>query len=218
MKVENAAAKRSRVHTRYKRKNGELVPGVTTVLGVLAKPALYSWYNNLGLQGIVGSKYVDALAEIGTIGHEMICCHNRGVKFDPGDCPKDLIDKAENCFLSYLTWEKQHKVEPILCEESLVSERFGYGGTVDMYAMVDGVPTILDYKTGKSIYPEHLYQVAAYRQLFWEQDHVVQSVRILQIGRAEDEGFSEKVIGDTKVEWRIFWHCLQLYRLRKISA
>src|SRR5688572_16134547 len=123
MKVEKSAAKRSRAHTRYKLKNGELVPGVTTVIGILAKPALYNWYNNLGLQGIVGSTYVDVLAVIGTIGHDMICCHNRGVKFEPGDHPKDLIDKAENCFLSYLSWEKQHKIEPILCEAPLVSEK-----------------------------------------------------------------------------------------------
>jgi hypothetical protein len=218
MKLEKAAAKRSRVHTRYRTKNDELVPGVTTVTGVLAKPNLYNWYNDLGLQGIVGSTYVDALALIGTIGHEMICCHNRGVPFDPKDYPKDLIDKAENCFLSYLTWEKQHKVEPILCEAPLVSDKYRYGGTVDMFARIDGVLTIVDYKTGKAIYPEHLYQVAAYRVLLEEHGYIGEAVRVLQIGRAENEGFSEKVIDDTKVEWQIFWHCLQVYRLRKIAA
>ncbi len=52
MKTEAVAAKRSKVHTRYKLKNGLLVPGVTTVTGVLDKPALIIWANRLGLQGI----------------------------------------------------------------------------------------------------------------------------------------------------------------------
>jgi RNase P/RNase MRP subunit p29 len=51
-----------------------------------------------------------------------------------------------------------------------------------------------------------------------EHGYIGEAVRVLQIGRAENEGFSEKVIDDTKVEWQIFWHCLQVYRLRKIAA
>jgi hypothetical protein len=215
MKVEKVAAKRSRVHTRYKLKNGLLVPGVTTVLGVMNKPALVPWANKLGLQGIEVGKYVDVLAEIGTIAHEMILCHVKNEKFNTDNIPPDLIDKAENSFLSYLEWEKGHKVEPIECEVPLVSEIHKYGGCLDFYGRIDGVLTLKDYKSGKAIWPEHLYQVAAYKELAIENDMPVEAVGILQIGRAEDEGFSEKVIGDTKIEWQIFWHCLQLYRLRK---
>lgn len=218
MVIEQVAAKRSKTHTRYKLKDGTLVPGVTTVLGVLAKPALIPWANGLGLNGINVREYVDVLALVGTIGHDMICCHNKGVKFEPGDHPKDLIDKAENCFLSYLSWEKQHKVEPILCEAALVSEEFGFGGTVDMFANVDGIPTIVDYKTGKAIYPEHVYQVSAYRHLLQINFYEVNAVRILQIGRSEDEGFSEKVVTDTSREWELFKHALTIYRLQKKAA
>lgn len=219
MKVEKVAARRAKTHTRYYDKAGKLLPGVTTILGVLNKPALVPWANGLGLQGINVREYVDVLAKIGSIGHEMICCHNRGVPFDPGEHPKDLIDKAENCFLSYLAWEKQHKVEPILCESGLTSENYGFGGTVDMWCRVDGVPTILDYKTGKAIYAEHIYQVSAYRQLIEENGWgPVEAVRILQIGRDETEGFSEKVVTDTSREWQVFEHCLAIYRLQKKAA
>jgi hypothetical protein len=218
MNIENVAAKRSKVHQRYYNKAGKQLPGVTTVLGVLAKPALVPWANNLGLQGINVREYVDILAMVGKIGHEMICCHNKGVKFESNGERTDLIDKAENCFLSYLSWEKQHKVEPILCEAALVSELYGYGGTVDMWCRVDDVPTILDYKTGKAIYPEHIYQVAAYRQLIEENGGKPEAVRILQIGRDETEGFSEKVVTDTAREWELFTHCLEIYKLQKKAA
>lgn len=218
MKVEQAAAKRARTHQRYKLRNGELVPGVTTVLGVMNKPALVPWANKLGLQGIEVGKYVDVLAEIGTIAHEMILCHVKNEKFKTDNIPTDLIDKAENSFLSYLEWEKGHKVEPIECECPLVSEKWKFGGCLDFYGRIDGVLTLKDYKSGKAIWPEHLYQVAAYKELAIENGMQVDAVGILQIGRAEDEGFSEKVIGDTQVEWQVFWHCLQLYRLKKVAA
>jgi hypothetical protein len=173
MVIEIVAAKRSKTHTRYFKKSGTLVPGVTTVIGVLAKPALYPWHNKMGLAGIDTSKYVDVLALIGTLGHDLICCHNQQREFKPDGTPLELIDKAENCLLSYFEWAKQHKIEPILCEQQLVSEDFSYGGTVDMYALVDGVRTLLDYKTGKGIWPEHVYQVAAYRQLLQENGYPV---------------------------------------------
>jgi hypothetical protein len=216
MKTEPVAAKRSRSHTRYYNKDGKLLPGVTTILGILNKPALVPWANQLGLAGIQVQEYVDALALIGTGGHEMIMYHNKGLVWDnPNGYHADLVDKMENCFLSYLAWEKQHKVEPILCEAPLVSELHGYGGTVDMLAKVNGVDTIVDYKTGKAIYPEHLYQVAAYRTLLEENGHFVANVRILQIGRDETEGFSEKTLDTTTREWMIFQHCLLIYQLQK---
>lgn len=212
--IDKTAAKRSKTHTRYYSKNGTLLPGVTTVLGVLNKPALVPWANKIGLMGIEVKNYVDALAQIGTIGHEMIVCHNRGEKFEGNGYASDLVDKAENCFLSYLQWEKQKTVKPILCEEPLVSEKYGFGGTIDFYGLIDGVLTLKDYKTAKAIYPEHLYQVAAYRQLLEENGHPVAAVGILQIGRDETEGFSERTIADSSREWKIFEHCLALYQLK----
>jgi hypothetical protein len=212
--IDKTAAKRSKVHTRYYSKDGTMLPGVTTVLGVLNKPALVPWANNLGLAGVSVREYVDALAAIGSLAHDMILAHHKNIKFQPDGHPADLIDKAENCLLSYFEWEKGHKIEPILCEAALVSERYGYGGTLDLFANVDGVRTIVDYKSGKAIYPEHVYQVAAYRQVLEENGHQADGVRILQIGRSEDEGFSEKYVDDTSREWKIFEHCLALYKLK----
>lgn len=214
MDIDKTAAKRSKSHTRYYSRNGTMLPGVTTVLGVLNKQALVPWANKLGLAGIDVRNYVDTLAQIGTIGHEMILCHNKHIKFEPDGYSPDLIDKAENAFLSYLTWEKSKWIEPLESEKQLVSEKYGYGGTIDFYGLIDRVLTLKDFKTGKAIYPEHLYQVAAYRQLLEENGFKVEAVGILQIGRDETEGFSEKTITDTTREWKIFRHCLELYKLK----
>src|SRR5688572_6935449 len=109
MHIEGVAAKRSRTHTRYRSASGTILPGVTTILGVLAKPALYRWNNQMGLAGVDTARYVDTLALCGTIAHEMILCHLQNRKFETNGHPADLIDRAENSFLSYCEWAKHHK-------------------------------------------------------------------------------------------------------------
>lgn len=74
--------------------------------------------------------------------------------------------------------------------------------------------TLVDFKTGKALYPEYLYQVAAYRQLLQEQGWPVASARILRIGRDESEGFEEVIRTSLETEWEIFLRCLEIYKLR----
>ena len=102
---------------------GKRVPGVTTILGVLNKPALVKWANKLGLQGIDSTKYVDALANIGTLSHYLVECEWRGVEPDLSDYAPQDIDKAENALLSFWAWRDQHEVEPHLVEEPMVVEK-----------------------------------------------------------------------------------------------
>lgn len=213
MIVEKLAARKAKTHTRYKLKDGTLVPGVTTCLGIMAKPALIPWANKLGLQGIEVGKYVDVLAEIGTVAHEMVLCHHKGIDFDPTGYADDVIDKAENALISYFNWEKNHTVEPVLTEAAMVSEQWGFGGTVDLLCRLDGELTLVDYKTSKGIFPEHIYQLAAYETLLKENGYHIDGRRVLRIGRDESEGFDEKTVGDTDREWDIFRHCLALYNL-----
>jgi len=206
---------KAKAHIRYKDTAGYIVPGVTTILGVLNKPALVKWANNLGLQGIDSSKYRDEMADIGTLAHYLIMCHLTGQTPDTADYSPNQLEMAENATLSYYEWAKGHTIEPILVEEALVSDQYGYGGTVDLYAAVDGVKTLVDFKTGKAIYPEMLYQLAAYKQLLQEHGYEVGPARILRIGRDADEGFEEKVVNGLEREWDIFAHCLGIYNLRK---
>ena len=67
--------KMSTAHTRYKTSDGQIVPGASTITGLLNKPMLVKWANNLGLQGIDSSKYTDKAASIGTLIHYLVECH-----------------------------------------------------------------------------------------------------------------------------------------------
>jgi len=203
-----------KAHTIYKTSAGKKVPGVTTVLGVLNKLALVKWANNLGLQGIDSNKYRDKMADIGTLAHLMILNYFRGEESDYADYSKDDIDKAENCLISFYTWIGENKVEPELVEEQIVSENFRYGGTIDFYGKVNGKYTLLDFKTSKAVWPEHLHQVGAYWKLLEDKCLEIEQVRILRIGRDEDEGFEDHIVNNIGPHWVIFKHCLEIYKLQ----
>ena len=132
---------------------------------------------------------------------------------DLSDFTPNQVSLAENAMLSYLEWERGRELETILSETPLVSELYMFGGTPDWYGLIDGVPTVMDIKTGKGIYDEALYQGAAYAHLLGENGYEREpTVRVLQVGRDETEGFSERVVTDTDCYWQVFLDALKLYR------
>lgn len=205
----------AKAHIVYKTSDGKRVPGATTITGLLNKPYLIKWANNLGLEGIDSSKYTDEAAAIGTLAHEMVQADLQGYKVDTSMYSPIQVSLAENSVLSFLEWKSRHRIEPIICEVPMVSDKLRFGGTVDCYCMMDGVPTLLDFKTGKAIYDEYFVQVSAYKELLLEAGHPVERVQILRIGRDETEGFEERAITDTTKYFNIFANLLDIYYIKR---
>ena len=201
----------------YKNGKGVRFPGVTTITGILAKPALIKWANNLGLKGIDSSRYVDDKAAIGTLAHALITDRLQDKPTEMSDYGEAQIAQAENCVLSYFEWEKDFTITPIIIEEPLVSEEHCVGGTMDIYALVNGVKELIDLKTGNGIWPEHKIQVSAYKKILEENGHVVERVRILNIPRHETESFQQVIVSEKVLDlsWEIFYHLLRVYKIRK---
>ena len=219
--MKHEKLKNVKAHIQYKLADGTRVPGTTTVLGILSKPALIHWAWDLGMRQIDYKKYRDVLADIGTLAHLLVLNrHLGGGEVDLSPYSSEQIDKAENGLLKYYEWEKKHTVEPVIIEEPMVSELHRYGGTIDCLARVDGVLTLLDIKTGKGIYAEFGHQLAAYLSLLLEHGHDPKQAMILRLGRSEDEGFEVKEYGMKELEahWELFKACLKIYGLRKQIA
>ncbi len=207
---------RTKAHTQYYSQQGDSLPGVTTALGILSKPAIIHWSWQCGMRGEDYRKTRDKMADIGTITHLMILAHIKKTKLDLTEYSQQDISTAENCMLSFLEWEKDHKLEPTVVETPMVSDIYGYGGTPDYIGMVNGRLELLDFKTGKGIWNEMFYQLAAYRQLAQEQGHKIEHARILRIGRDENEGFEERLVTRFDNEFQVFQHCLAIYNLFKV--
>lgn len=208
--------KRIKPHTQY-RVNGKRVPGVTTILGILAKPALIHWAWDLGCQGVDYRKYRDKTATIGTLAHYLIECELSGEVPDLEPFSPEEIDKAENCLLKWYQWRDNNDLQPLLVEKALTSKIYKYGGTIDCYGFLNDNLALVDIKTSKAIYPEMVTQLAAYASLLTENGYTVDAVRIIRIGRTEDEGFEDYYKDKKELDphWEKFYHCRQIYDLNK---
>lgn len=211
MTVEQKAKAKAKQHTVYKNAAGKRVPGVTTITGVMDKPALLRWANRIGLEGIEMAQYVDELAAIGTLAHYMVECYLKKTTPNLDPYSKDQIDAAENSVLKFYEWEKRNKFSVIRSEMQLVSERLQVGGTCDCYCELNGKKTLVDFKTSKGVFDEHFTQVAGYAMILEDNGFSVQDVRILRIGRTEDEGLDDVAVPALALHRERFLACKSLY-------
>lgn len=200
-------------HQRYYTSSGELVPGVTTILSELAKPQLVPWANRLGLQGIDARKYTDEAAQVGSLAHYLIECMMRGSEPELGDFTPAQVEMAQQSVAAFKDWLNQHEMEPYLVEQQLVSDEHRFGGTVDWYGMLDGVPTLVDFKTSSGIYDEHKFQVGGYWKLLQERGKPVKGIRIVRIYAGVEE---HRLSGlETLRAWHVFEAALAVYYRRR---
>lgn len=169
---------------RYKL-DGQWVPGVTTILGVLDKPAIPKWaagqvaeyvadnpngveeLRKLGrgpmiqaLKGMPWQKRDDAGAR-GNILHDYAedLLHGRDV-----EVAEEHVPVMENALAFMEDWQ----IEPLLIEFSCASREHRWAGTGDLIAKYVHPRTkaagvaIFDWKSGKGMYPEHAWQFNAY--------------------------------------------------------
>jgi len=99
-------------------------------------------------------------ANIGTMAHKWIEDYLREPALPP---PMPKNPKLLSTVNSWLEWKKQHELTPYETEFKVYSRENNYAGTCDYDGIVSGERCIVDWKTGKAVYPEHALQTAAYQ-------------------------------------------------------
>lgn len=164
--------------------DGKWVPGVTTILGCLDKPAIPKWAAKTvaeyvaanpdaieTLRSLGDGGMVKALAEIpwakrdqdaarGTTLHDYAEALLNGDEVDVDD---ELVPVIESALAFMDDWE----IDPLLVEQAVGSREHRYAGKFDLianYKRPDGVRGvgIFDWKSGKALYPEFAWQMNAY--------------------------------------------------------
>ena len=79
-------------HRIYRNAAGRRVPGETTILGVINKPALAEWANQQGLAGVDTEKTVRYAADLGTVTHARIEAFVRGMELDESNLEPSLVE------------------------------------------------------------------------------------------------------------------------------
>jgi hypothetical protein len=167
------------------RLDGKWVPGVTTILGVLDKPAIPKWAagmvaeyvadNPAGveeLRNMGRGPMVHALKNLpwqrrdqagtrGNLLHDYAEALLHGREVDVAEEHVPVMEQA-------LTFMEEWHIEPLLIEAPCASREHQWAGTLDLIAKyrrpdlgTEGV-AIFDWKSGKALYPEFAWQLNAY--------------------------------------------------------
>jgi len=184
-------------HHYYTVKDGQLylrgmtketwLPGSTGILAHISKPALVPWaakivahycasilrktqmktlterfFETLIKRAKKQPQFVkEAAARIGSLAHAQFDDHIKTGK-------KPNIETIE--YKSFLHWLGKEDLKIVDGDLKVASISLGYGGSLDAIAEGhDGKLVVIDFKTGKSLYKEHAYQVASYAKAFQEQ-------------------------------------------------
>lgn len=214
--------------------------GVTTILGVLAKPMLIQWSANMAVDYIKNNaKNVEF--GIGKIQWEELLVEaktaHRRKKEEAGAKGTSVHSEVENLVAGlistnkgvlkgdesstnpqvqhFIDWAVKNKVKFLESEKQLYSKELFLGGIVDLVLEIDGEVWVGDIKTGSGIYPEHMAQCAGYELMIQEMgfDRPIKGHIILNLKK--DNTFQEKRSVSTEDAKRFFLACVECYRLQE---
>lgn len=212
--------------------DGKPLIGVTTALGIISKgDGLIQWGVNQALeyvanqlQGELSPEQVhqmlweaklawrakrDEAADIGSQAHAWVESYLRGESPDWPEHPS----VRKSCEAA-VRWLDSHHWETIQVEKQIYSPRHGYAGILDWWAIIDGVPSVPDWKTSKGIYNSYRYQTAAYvKALEEETGERVKHRWILRIDKTTGE-FEDLCLPNKELaaDFKAFKNALDLYK------
>ncbi len=206
----------------YKNKDGEVIPGTTTIIGQnlgWKTGGLVGWAYKQGKLGLPLRETTQKAADAGTIGHSMIESDLKGLPFSPPEgISKEIIDKSETSFLNFLEWKQNYRFKVIALEKTMVSETYQYGSCIDCVAWVNQRVSLFDWATGSDIYDDKIIQVAgAYYQNWNENNPELQITGGCHFVRLDKESgaFDHKYRDPIPEAFEVFLCLLKINNLKK---
>lgn len=223
------------------RLDGQKVPGVTTVIGALDKPALKQWAANCAATEAV--EHWDELAGLGLLERlERIRyaykntvkaaavrgtrIHAFGEKIAHG-VDVQVPDEYVGPSTAYARFLDRWQITALHTEIPVCHTGHRYGGTGDLIAtsplLLDEQPFWLDVKTGKGVYRETALQLGAYRS---SDVALIDGVEQPNPDTAERAYVAHVGVDDVEMlpvdagpaTWKVFLHVLQAYRWQQACS
>jgi len=243
VKVEDQVCKFDKDSHTY-RVDGQEIPGVTTVTGVIDKSTPLIWWAVNNARDYIlekmepGREYdeveIKDLAQgarlahkksssdattIGTIVHQFaedwLNAEIRKGKYSPDKPDLPHNEKAKESAEKFLKWLRENEVEPKEIEQMVYHPMFGYAGTYDLKAEVNGKNLIIDFKTSKDLYKEYDLQATAYLRAEEQRspDEDLDGFGLIRFPK-DSADFEAKIVTDQEEitkNWSAFNGCLAVY-------
>lgn len=140
----------------------------------------------------------------------------------------EIDEDIKNPVNALLAWIEQHRIDPMMVEEIVVSESFGgYIGRPDTVSFVDDRLYLIDLKTSKAVYDGYAQQVAAYDHAFSEgsKGFPTDGTAILRLDKETGypffHPFTKEQTADYLQEfglWCLIWHMKDKRREKENEA
>lgn len=215
-----------------------MLPGVTTALSSIAKPALVPWAAKTATDNIKEYLMQHATGRILTVEEiEKACLEGKNLYKKKSAEAADIGSRAHKAINAIVEGR-----EPVVDEETkipveafrkyvetkalkiemgdtkIASAIHKYGGSLDAIGIEDGKVIIVDFKTSKAIYAEYAFQVAAYSYAFQETyglDYLPDAL-IIRVGKDKPD-FEVKRVTNIEQAFLTFKAALTLYRMSKFN-
>ena len=153
-------------------------------------------------------------ADIGTQAHKWIEGFLRGEQQPP-----PAKEEAKSCCEAAVRWLAENKPTTLAQERKVYSVRHRYAGTLDKVAVIHGVRCVLDWKTGKAIYPEHRLQTAAYAQAYEEETGTKIYCRwLIRLGKEDGQFQPVKLTEGLEDDFRAFLAAKELWKWKQRNS
>jgi CRISPR/Cas system-associated exonuclease Cas4 (RecB family) len=194
-------------HTPYTL-NGEEIPSVTEIIGIIDKPFLRMWYGKNGIRECERIKKESG--ELGSRVHDAIEAYLRG------DIPAVNSHQETEMLQHFVRWREFSDFRPVELELKVVSERYRFHGTFDALGTFgDSTELVMcDWKTSSKIDDTYALQLSAYAAAYEERTGIaVKEGLIVRMDKKEDARklIEVKQFKNLPRYFEIFLSCLDLW-------
>lgn len=214
--------------------------GVTTVLGVINKPALIQWSANMTVEWLrinapkSGEAFIVTEVHLneakvahrkkkesaGTWGTEIHSRVEQLINFwienKEGFASNEIIGSDDEIVVKamnhFIDWAIANKVRFLASERHVYSKDMFVGGIADIVCEIGGKLYIGDIKTSSGIYPEHFIQASAYAEMLREMG-APQADGVIVINLNKTGGIEVSTAYNPKRYFEAFKSALNIYRL-----
>lgn len=215
--------------------------GITTVLGVLAKPALIPWAARMACEyveenlermhnepltvlaeaKVAHTKKKEAAGAHGTDAHALVEEYINFALLSDGKPynPAVLMGDKATPIQPFVKWAEENVDKFLFSERRMANRDIFVAGTADFaYLGKDGRRYMADFKTSSGIYGvDYWCQVAAYRYMAEEEgDAPYDGLAIIRLGKKGPWDFEVQYMFEYETFRDAFLACLKIYRAQSV--
>lgn len=117
---------------------------------------------------------------------------------------------------AFAKWFEEHDIESLDSEFVVFSKRHKYAGRCDGLIQIGKEQYIIDFKTSKYVYPEHVYQISSYLKAYEEETgEKLAGAIVVKLGRDGEFDTLELSRSDLVKAFKGFKNLLSIYRIDK---